>query len=97
MTRRCSVMRMPVAAQRASMPVALSADGDFSAVMIFCLATRPVVPPRGRYDKSPRRLIIFLDLQEYLTYAAAGEMTEMRQQQMAGQATAAVVHSDGDR
>jgi hypothetical protein len=34
--------------------VALSADGDFNAVMIFCLATRPVVPPRGRYDKSRR-------------------------------------------
>ena len=33
MTRRCSVMRMPVAAQRASMPVALGAE-DFNAVMI---------------------------------------------------------------
>src|SRR5882724_4198001 len=33
MTRRCSVMRIPVAAQRASMPVALSAGVDFSAVM----------------------------------------------------------------
>src|SRR6185295_2043759 len=32
-TRRCSVMRMPVAAQRASMPVALSAGVDFKAVM----------------------------------------------------------------
>src|SRR6478672_11033900 len=33
MTRRCSVMRIPVAAQRASMPVALSAGVDFSAVI----------------------------------------------------------------
>src|ERR1700676_2946642 len=33
MTRRCSVMRMPVAAQRASIPVALSAGVDFSAVI----------------------------------------------------------------
>src|SRR5580693_5635240 len=33
MTRRCSVMRMPVAAQRASMPVALSAGVGFSAVI----------------------------------------------------------------
>src|SRR4029078_7329995 len=33
MTRRCSVMRMPVAAQRASMPVVLSAGVDFSAVI----------------------------------------------------------------
>src|SRR5438094_572902 len=40
MTRRCSVMRMPVAAQRASMPVALGAE-DFNAVMIAGLATIP--------------------------------------------------------
>src|SRR5215217_4332562 len=33
MTRRCSVIRMPVAAQRASIPVGLSADVDFSAVI----------------------------------------------------------------
>src|SRR5260370_37145833 len=37
MTRRCSVMRMPVAAQRASIPVFLSADEDFSAVMYLAL------------------------------------------------------------
>src|SRR6202045_3511368 len=37
MTRRCSVMRMPVAAQRASIPEALSAGVDFSAVMCFAL------------------------------------------------------------
>src|SRR4029077_11545156 len=36
MTRRCSVMRMPVAAQRASMPVALVAGEDLSTV-IGCL------------------------------------------------------------
>src|SRR5579859_1055575 len=34
-TRRCSVMRMPVAAQRASMPVAFGAGGGFRAVMGF--------------------------------------------------------------
>src|SRR5882757_7594810 len=33
MTRRCSVMRMPVAAQRASMPVFLCAGGIFTVVM----------------------------------------------------------------
>jgi hypothetical protein len=33
MTRRCSVMRMPVAAQRASMPVAFGAGDDFNTVM----------------------------------------------------------------
>src|ERR1700726_2180759 len=33
MTRRCSVIRMPVAAQRASMPEGFSADGDFRAVI----------------------------------------------------------------
>src|SRR4029078_6803979 len=33
MTRRCSVMRMPVAAQRASIPVFLCAGGDFSTGM----------------------------------------------------------------
>src|SRR5882757_4285875 len=32
-TRRCSVMRMPVAAQRASIPVALSVGVDFRAVI----------------------------------------------------------------
>src|SRR6185437_4172149 len=34
-TRRCSVMRMPVAAQRASMPVAFGAGDDFNTVMEF--------------------------------------------------------------
>src|SRR5947209_13972034 len=38
MTRRWSVMRMPVAAQRASIPVALSAGVDFSAAMGFAFA-----------------------------------------------------------
>src|SRR6185369_11132539 len=33
MTRRCSVMRMPVAAQRASIPETWSSDDDFNAVM----------------------------------------------------------------
>src|SRR5882762_2444729 len=37
MTRRCSVIRMPVAAQRASMPEAVGAVWDFNAVMIAAL------------------------------------------------------------
>src|SRR5882672_4752570 len=98
MTRRCSVMRIPVAAQRASMPVALSAGGDFSAVMgcspsawtPFAIARRlrqvaahqkrvqlfparlPVIafaaPGNGKSGavvEPPRRLIIFLDLEEH--------------------------------
>src|ERR1700688_1166862 len=50
MTRRCSVMRMPVAAQRASIPVALSAGVDFSAVMGSALGNGAWVrqsPPWG--------------------------------------------------
>src|ERR1700760_1012319 len=34
-TRRCSVIRMPVAEPRASMPVAFGAGGDFNMVMEF--------------------------------------------------------------
>src|SRR5947209_13629675 len=34
MTRRCSVMRMPVAAQRASIPADFIAGDDFNAVMV---------------------------------------------------------------
>src|SRR5713101_4174644 len=115
MTRRCSVMRMPVAAQRASMPVALSAGVDFSAVMGLafneaCCATAgalrqvaahqkgvqlfparlPVIPfaaPGNTKSralvKPPRRLIIFLDLEEHGAHAAAGKMAEMGQQQLA--------------
>src|ERR1700731_3218399 len=114
MTRRCSVMRIPVAAQRSSMPVALSAGVDFSAVMGLafneaCCATAgvlrqvathqnciqlfparlPVIPlaaPRdtesGPRVKPARRQIIFLDLEEDGPHAAAGEMAEMRQQQL---------------
>src|SRR5437764_10117757 len=37
MTRRCSVIRMPVAAQRPSIPVALSAGVDLSAVIGLAL------------------------------------------------------------
>src|SRR5665213_1405558 len=120
MTRRCSVMRMPVAAQRASMPEAFSADVDFSAVIGFalgnsanppascpsCSATAPrlgqvaphqkgvqlfsirlpVIPlaapgggKAGPLVKPPRRLIVFLNLQENGADAAAGKMTEMCQ------------------
>src|SRR5712671_5709410 len=127
MTRRCSVMRMPVAAQRASMPVALSAGVDFSAVMFFawsdrtCCATAralrqvaahqngvqlfpvrlPVIafaaPGDGKSGpvvEPPRRLIIFLDLEKYGAHAAAGEMAEMGQQQVAGQAAPAITGID---
>src|SRR5260370_18219150 len=114
MTRRCSVMRIPVAAQRASMPVAFSAGVDFSAVIepAFnepCCATAgalrqvaahqkcvqlfpvslPVIafPAPGNTKsrplvKPPRRLTIFLDLEEHGTHAVARQMTEMRQQQL---------------
>src|SRR5471032_2191972 len=114
MTRRCSVMRIPVAAQRASIPVALSAGVDFSAVMGFawsgraCCATAralrqvaahqngvqlfpvrlPVIALAASGDgksgpvvEPPRRLIIFLDLEEHGAHATAGEMAEMGQQQ----------------
>src|SRR5229473_2044680 len=129
MTRRCSVMRIPVAAQRASMPVALSAGVDFSAVMGLafdeaCCATAgalrqvaahqkcvqlfparlPVIAftasgdtKSGPLVKPARRLIIFLDLEEHGTHAAAGEMAKMRQQQIAGQPPSAVARSNGDR
>src|SRR5216683_118690 len=103
MTRRWSVMRIPVAAQRASIPVALSAVVGFSAVMVFALDNVSVLPLRARYDKSgafvkpPRRLIIFLDLEEHGTHAAAREMAEMRQQQIAGQAASAMAKGHGDR
>src|SRR6188768_1811202 len=116
-------MRMPVAAQRASMPVFLCADGDFSAGMVLRLSDagrgsfatarilRQVAPHQkcvqllaaglliiafpaandlksGPFIQTPRRPIIFLDLEEHLAYAAAREMAEMRQQQVARQAAA---------
>src|SRR5712672_4774457 len=65
MTRRCSVMRIPVAAQRASMPVALSAGVDFSAVIWLafneaCCATagasRQVAAHQNRVQLFPTRL-----------------------------------------
>src|ERR1700731_3088171 len=146
MTRRCSVMRMPVAAQRASIPEALSAGVDFSAVMCLALgnsastanlerfqakwkpvrvcatargsrqvaahqkgvqlfpAGLPVIAlavPGDRksrpFVQPARRLIIFLDLQEHGAHAAAGEMAEMRQQQIAGQPPSAMARSNGAR
>src|SRR5688572_23080236 len=116
MTRRCSVMRMPVAAQRASIPVALGTGVDFNAVMIRlpsarmirsmrsgkairscgpykrlsatpgalrqvathqkCVQLFPVGLPvvalatpddgeTGPFVEPPRRLIVFLDLEEH--------------------------------
>src|SRR6202035_2030396 len=76
MTRRCSVMRMPVAAQRASIPVALSAGVDFSAVMGFawnnerCCATaralRQVAAHQKRVQLFPARLPV-------IAFAAPGD------------------------
>src|SRR5450432_2479874 len=130
MTRRCSVMRIPVAAQRASMPVALSADVDFSAVMDFSPSakTRSATDGRlrqvaahqkgvqlfpagllvialaaagdaksGPFIQPPRRLVIFLDLEEHGAHAAAGKMAKMCQQQVARQATAAMAGGHRDR
>src|SRR5260370_19740159 len=51
----------------------------------------------GPFIQPSRRLVIFLDLQKYLAHAAAGEMAEMRQQQLARQATAALGGIDRDR
>ena len=120
-----------MAAQRASMPVFLCADGDFSAGMVSgpsdagrgSFATqrilRQVTPHQkriqllsaglliialpaandlksGPFIKTPRRLIIFFDLEEHLVYAAAREMTEMCQQQVARQAAATLGRIDGD-
>src|SRR6185295_20187154 len=51
----------------------------------------------GPFIQTPRRLIVFFDFEEHLAYAAAGEMTEMRQQKIARQAVAAVACIDGDR
>src|SRR5450432_3690786 len=98
MTRRCSVMRIPVAAQRASIPVALRAGVDFSAVMDFSPSAKtrsatdrrlrqvaahqkgvqlfpaglPVIAlaapgnaKSGPFVQPSRRLVIFLDFEEY--------------------------------
>src|SRR5665213_3940698 len=130
MTRRCSVMRMPVAAQRASMPVALSVGEDFRAVMVLrsdneaCSATvralrqvaahqqgvqlfragLPVIafatsgdPKSAPLVKPPRRLIVFLDLEEDGAHAASRQMTKMGQQEFAGQAATAMALRHRDR
>src|SRR5262249_52393891 len=132
MTRRCSVMRMPVAAQRASMPVFFIADGDFSGAMSLqpwtagrhCSATacmlRQVTAHQKRIQMFPTgllvialaapdagkagpsiepsgRLVVFLHFQENSAHATAGKMAEMRQQQVARQAAAALAGIDRDR
>src|SRR5919198_1575656 len=109
-------MRMPVAAQRDSIPVFFCADGDFSTGMVlWALANRSgsfatgrilrqVTPHQkciqllavglliiafpaandlksGPFIQAARRLIVFLNLEKHLVYAAAREMAEMRQQQ----------------
>src|SRR5664279_1694840 len=130
MTRRCSVMRMPVAAQRASMPEELSSDDGFNTVMGFSFtgaassATARMLRQVASHQKriqmfpaglsiitlaasdhgksgllieTPRRLIVLFDLQKHLIYSAASEMTEMRQEQVARQAAAAIVRVDSNR
>src|SRR4051812_21516896 len=75
MTRRCSVMRMPVAAQRASMPVVFSAGMDFSAVMVpglnvICCATardlRQVAAHQNGVQMFAARLLV-------IAFAVAGD------------------------
>ena len=51
----------------------------------------------GPFVEPPRRLIIFLDFEEYRAHATAGEMAKMRQQQITGQAAAAMAGGNGDR
>src|ERR1700754_624303 len=121
-TRRCSVMRMPVAAQRASMPVAFGAGGDFSTVMEFlpwggrCATSailRQVAAHQKRiqlfpvglliialaasddgkaasFIKPPGRRVVFLNFKKYAAHAAPCQMTEVGQQQISGEAPAAL-------
>src|SRR6266481_1017175 len=66
MTRRCSVMRMPVAAQRASIPVAFTAGVDFRAVIgslpntLFATrrSLRQIAAHQKRIQLFPARLAI---------------------------------------
>src|SRR3954451_15391859 len=68
MTRRCSVMRMPVAAQRASIPVAFNSGVGFNAVMFSgpaernCFATmrslRQVASHQKRIQLFPAGLLV---------------------------------------
>ena len=51
----------------------------------------------GPFIEPPRRLIVFLDFEEDGAHAAAGEMAEMGQQQVARQAAAAMAGIDRDR
>src|SRR5947209_19566371 len=56
MTRRCSVMRMPVAAQRASMPDALDAEEGLSPVMC-CLPDGRLLPSMLRQVTSHQKRV----------------------------------------
>src|ERR1700688_2284517 len=51
----------------------------------------------GPLVEPPRRLIVFLDLEEYTAHAAAGEVAEMGQEQVAGETAAAVARGECDR
>ena len=50
----------------------------------------------GAVVEPARRLIIFLDFEKHGAHAAAREMPQMRQQQIARQAAAAMARFDGD-
>src|SRR5213082_632106 len=56
MTRRCSVMRMPVAAQRASMPDAWDAEEGLSPVMC-CLPDGALSPSMLRHVTSHQKRV----------------------------------------
>ena len=64
----------------------------------------PVIPfaasddgKTGPFIEPARRLIIFLDLEEYGAHATARKMAEMCQQQVVRQATAALIGGNRDR
>jgi hypothetical protein len=52
-------MRIPVAAQRASMLADFDNGADFKAGMVLVLHDGPVLPPQGGYDKSRRITMAF--------------------------------------
>src|ERR1044072_8951737 len=54
-TRRCSVMRMPVAAQRASMPVAFSAGVGFRAVIFQAFNATCCATAQGSRQVAPHQ------------------------------------------
>jgi hypothetical protein len=55
----------------------------FAARLAVIAFAAPGDGKSGALVEPPRRLIIFLDLKEHATHAAAREMAKMRQQQVA--------------